>query len=385
MKCSAAPAPGRSLLLLATDFPPARGGIQTLTWEIYSRLAGITRRAVAPASGEGDAEAARLPLSRTAARLGSQLALLRYLRQATAVLAPACAPPCLVHCNHLFAAYAAQRLERRSGARYLVWAHGEEITKCRFPGRARGALAGAAAILVNSDFTAARVVELVGSRLPPVRKIALGATAEWARLPLATAARGAGEPPVILTVARLCARDRYKGVDQALRACAELRRRGVAFRYRIVGEGDDRGWLEALARSLGVGDAVEFCGALPEDQLLAAYDGCAVFLLASREERQRRGLGFEGFGIVLLEAAARGKAVVAGRSGGIPDAVEEGVTGVLVDPTAPAAIADELARLMQDGEMASRMGQAGRRRVLDEYNWDHAAAQVRAVHEEFLK
>lgn len=378
-----AAAAARSLLLLATDFPPARGGIQTLTAEIYSRLADITRRAVAPAAQDATAFAA-LPLTRTAAPLGPNLALLRYLRQAAAVLAPECTPPCLVHCNHLFAAYGAHRLQRRTGARYLVWAHGEEITKCRFPARARGALAGAAAILVNSDFTAARVRDLVGHRTPPLHKITLGATPAWARLPLAPAARAAGEPPVILTVARLCARDRYKGLDHALRACAELRRRGVAFRYRIVGEGDDRAALEALARSLGLAGAVEFCGALPEPALLAAYDACDVFLLASREERQRRGLGFEGFGIVLLEAAARGKPVVAGRSGGIPDAVVEGVTGLLVDPASPPAIADGLARLLSDPPWASSLGQAGRQRVLAEYNWDHAAAQVRALHQELL-
>jgi phosphatidylinositol alpha-1,6-mannosyltransferase len=265
----------------------------------------------------------------------------------------------------------------------VVWAHGEEITKCRFPALARRALAGAAAILVNSDFTAARVRDLVGRRTPPVCKITLGATPAWARLPPA-AVRGAGEAPVILTVARLCARDRYKGVDQALRACAELRRRGVAFRYRIVGEGDDRAWLEALAGSLGVADQVEFCGALPEAALLAAYDACDVFLLASREERQRRGLGFEGFGIVLLEAAARAKPVVAGRSGGIPDAVVEGATGVLVDSASPAAIADGVARVLGDAAWAAALGRAGRQRVLDEYNWDHAAAQVRALHQELL-
>ena len=117
---------------------------------------------------------------------------------------------------------------------------------------------------------------------------------------------------------------------------------------------------------------------------MATYDGCDVFALCSREQPSPRGLGFEGFGIALLEAGARGKAVIGGRSGGVPDAVADGVSGVLVDPTAPEAVAAAMLPLLRDPELRRRMGEQGRARVRSHFHWDRAAAEVRAVHERLV-
>ncbi|HUX68205.1 MAG TPA: glycosyltransferase family 4 protein [Terriglobales bacterium] len=375
--------PPTSLLLLALDFPPATGGIQTLTWEIYSRLADLTRLAVAPAlpPGEAAGDAAGLPLLRTRRPVGQGWETLAYLREAAALLQRQRRPPALLHCNHLFAGYAGWWLRRRWGLPYLVWAHGEEITKTRHPWLLRRSLGGAAAILVNSDFTAARVRERLPAA-PPIHKIPLGANAAWWQTP-PQAAPAAG-PPTILTVARLSQRDRYKGLDTSLAALAELRRRGLALRYHIAGDGDDRPRLEQLARQLGLADAVTFLGRVPPERLMALYDAADIFLLCSREEATPRGLGFEGFGIALLEANARGKPVVAGRSGGIPDAVVEGETGLLVDPLSPAAVADALQRLLADAALRARLGRQGRERVRRQFHWEAAADQVRRLHLDLL-
>lgn len=371
-----------SLALLATDFPPTLGGIQTLTVEIYSRLADLTNLAVAPAAPAGVAapDGYGLPLVRTQAELGGGLSTLAYLREATRVLASARTPPGLLHCNHLFAGYAGWWLHRRRGWRYAVWVHGEELGKVRNRRLAAQTLAGASLILTNSEFTAELTRHALGRRAqPPVVIVPLGAPSRWITAPLAPPP-AATRPPVILTVARLLARDRYKGLDVALEAMAELRRRGREFEYWIVGDGDDRGWLEARARAAHLDGTVKFLGRVPDPQLMALYDACDIFLLSGREEATARGLGFEGFGIVLIEASARGKPVVAGNSGGIPDAVANGISGLLVAPSSPAAVADGLQRLLLDPELRHRLGAQGRERVRSRYNWDRAAAVVRAAH-----
>lgn len=370
-----------TLALLATDFPPSVGGIQTLTVEIYARLADLTQLAVAPAvpADRTDNGAHGLPLVRTGQPAGGGVRMLRYLHAATRLLQCERTPPALLHCNHLFAAYAGWWLRRRRGWRYAVWIHGEELGKVRNHQLAASTLAHASLILTNSEFTAALARHALGRRpAPPLVIVPLGAPSRWISLPLPQAP--SRPVPVILTVARLLARDRYKGVDTALAAMAELRRRGRAFEYWIAGDGDDRPWLEAQARAAGLEGLVKFLGPVPDGQLMALYDQCDIFLLCSREEATVRGLGFEGFGIVLIEAGARGKPVVAGHSGGIPDAVADGVSGLLVAPHAPAAVADGLERLLLDPALRQQLGAQGRARVRQRYNWDTAAALVRQAH-----
>jgi phosphatidylinositol alpha-1,6-mannosyltransferase len=378
------PGDPRTLLLLATDFPPATGGIQTLTWEVYGRLGDLMRLAVAPASGAPAAGESGWRLRRARRACGGGWTAAAYLREAAALLAPEAAPPCLLHCNHVQAALAGWWLRRRHGVRYVVWVHGEELTKHRFPRLAGVCLRGAAAVIANSRFTAERARDLMGRRGPEVRIVPLGAPAEWLAAPPSEGGHG-DRAPVILTVARLSRRDAYKGIDVALRAVAALKAQGVAARYRIAGEGDDRARLEALARELGVDDRAEFLGHVPDAALRAAYDEADVFLLCSREELSGRGLGFEGFGIALAEAAARARPAVAGRSGGIVDVVADGETGLLVDPRSAAAVAEALARLLHDPALRRRMGAQARRRAQSEFRWDITAARVRALHEELVR
>jgi len=367
------------LALLATDFPPGPGGIQTLTWEVYRRLADLTAVVIAPA---GDASAAsydsELPVKRLPRGAGAGWRALPYLYAAASCVRGLRPAPAVVHCNHLFAGYAGWWLRRRTGLPYLVWVHGEEMTKGRYRRLMRASLSGAAALLVNSDYTAAVVRNFLGSATPPLCKIPLGASNGWLAAP--PTPPPAGAEPVLLSVARLCARDRYKGIDTCLRTLARLRERGLRCRYRIVGDGDDRAYLEGISRELGIAAQVEFLGRVTPDALMAQYDACDIFLLCSREQTAERGVGFEGFGIVLLEAAARARPAVAGRSGGIPDAVADGVSGLLVDPQSPGAVADAVARLWSDPGLRQRLGAQARARVAAGFTWDHAAAAVRRIH-----
>jgi phosphatidylinositol alpha-1,6-mannosyltransferase len=161
--------------------------------------------------------------------------------------------------------------------------------------------------------------------------------------------------------------DAYKGHDMVIRALPLILAKTPDTEYVIVGDGPLRPYLERLAASLGVAPAVRFVGEASDDEVDAWYRACDVFVLASRESGVSGGA--EGYGIVIVEASLRGKPVVGGRSGGIPDAVIDGETGLLVDPSDPADIAEAVTRLLTEHDLADRLGRGGRRRVLEDLSW----------------
>ena len=178
------------------------------------------------------------------------------------------------------------------------------------------------------------------------------------------------EQRLILSVGRL---SRRKGFDMVIRSMPELARRGIDARYVLVGIGEDREYLEVLARELGVENRVHLIGhAAPED-LPRWYNACDVFAMPNREINGDT----EGFGMVFIEAAACGKAVISGQAGGTGDAVLDGVTGLRVNGADPAAVADALSSLLLDGEILASMGQRGFRRAMQEFAWDKVADKTR--------
>src|SRR5205807_4697176 len=133
--------------------------------------------------------------------------------------------------------------------------------------------------------------------------------------------------------------------------------------------------FERLVRGLGLGDAVKFLGFVGDDQLPALYNAADLYVGASR----RYDLLAEGFGIALVEASACGLAVVGGRSGGVPDAVRDGESGILVDPEDPAAVAAEIIALLANPERRTQLGSAGRKAVESYYNWDRVVRDLMEV------
>jgi phosphatidylinositol alpha-1,6-mannosyltransferase len=135
-----------------------------------------------------------------------------------------------------------------------------------------------------------------------------------------------------------------------------------------------------LARKNGIDGKVIFAGRLPDEKLPEYYAACDVFVMLSREVRTRNGgtLG-EGFGIVFLEAGACGKPVIGGRTGGISDAVLDGVTGLLVDPDDHYAVAKAIISILKDGDLAHRLGSQGCDRVRRELTWDDTAKNIAKV------
>jgi phosphatidylinositol alpha-1,6-mannosyltransferase len=176
--------------------------------------------------------------------------------------------------------------------------------------------------------------------------------------------------PTVLTIARM--RDRYKGHDVMLRALPAIIARLPDALWVVVGDGPLRGWYEREAARLGLGAHVRFVKSVSDEERDAWLGQAHVLAMPSR--LPARG-GGEGFGIAYLEAGAHGLPVVAGNTAGAVDAVVDGETGLLVDPTNPAAVAGAVCRLLLDADFAKRLGEAGAARAR-QFAWPRAARQV---------
>jgi phosphatidylinositol alpha-1,6-mannosyltransferase len=185
---------------------------------------------------------------------------------------------------------------------------------------------------------------------------------------------GLNDRPVIVCVSRLVPR---KGQDALVRALPQVRQRVPDAALLLVGSGPHRSTLESLAAEHGVAPDVFFTGSVRWDDLPAHYAAGDVFAMPCRT--RRGGLDVEGLGIVYLEASATGLPVVAGDSGGAPDAVREGETGFVVGGRDVPEMAERLTTLLTDTTLARHMGEAGRSWVESEWRWDLQAGRLGAL------
>ena len=135
--------------------------------------------------------------------------------------------------------------------------------------------------------------------------------------------------------------------------------------YAIAGEGWERSYLEQLVTELGVQCHVQFRGVPSDEELLHCYQQCDVFALPNR----RVGWDIEGFGIVLLEAQACGKPVIAGTSGGTAETMRVPDTGMLIPCASPEPVAEASVKLLRDTDRRYQMGRAGRDWVVEQFDW----------------
>lgn len=175
----------------------------------------------------------------------------------------------------------------------------------------------------------------------------------------------------ILTVGRLVER---KGHDKIIQALPLILQKVPNAHYLIVGSGPYEVHLKQLVAELRLENHITFAGYVPQTELGAYFSACNVFTMISREIPRRGDV--EGFGIVYLQANLLGKAVVAGRSGGVPEAVLDQQTGLLVNPLDVEEIAQAIARLLIDVDLAHSLACKGKQRVLSEFSSDLAAQKV---------
>lgn len=185
-----------------------------------------------------------------------------------------------------------------------------------------------------------------------------------------------GEGPLsLLFVGRLVER---KGVEVLVRALARVAERRPA-RLVVVGEGPREDRIRRVARECGVADRVELTGHLSEEALSREYRTCDIFVLPAVVDRKG---DTEGLGVVLLEALRFGRPVVASRAGGIPDIVEDGVTGWLAPPGDPAELARVLLGVADRPEESRQVARRGRRIVGERFSWDRIMDDLEACYRE---
>jgi phosphatidylinositol alpha-1,6-mannosyltransferase len=354
------------LLIVTPDFPPSHGGIQLMANRLAGDIGGFQTRVLAlgcPGAKAFDA-AGSVDVRRVRALGGSPPARGAQLNLA-AVLAALRFRPHVTLNLHLVASPATVLIRSLLGAPTVQIFHAQEIGGK--PGLAAFAAARADVVIAVSRYTAG-LVAATGATPARLRLIPPGVD-----LPAERPAEGCGRPTFV-TVARL--RDSYKGHDVLLRALPAVRACVPDVQWVVIGDGPLRPGLERLAREQGVDDCVRFLGALEDaerDGWLARAD-----LLAMPSRLPDGKLAGEGFGIAFLEAGAHGKPVVAGAVGGALDAVIDGRTGLLVDPTDPKAVADAIVRLLLDRELARALGRAGAERARS-LAWPLIAERVEGV------
>jgi len=267
-------------------------------------------------------------------------------------------------------------IARLIGKPIVIYAHGEEITTWRQAGKfkvMRFAYRHADRIIANSDFTRD---ELIKIGVAPERVVLISPGVDIGRfkpdLPAAhlrpTIGMQQGQK-LILSVGRL---SRRKGFDQIIKALPLLRQSGLDTHYALIGIGEDRDYLAALAETHGVSDRVHLLGHVSIDDLPLWYNSCDVFAMPNREIDGDT----EGFGMVFLEAAACGKPSIAGNAGGTGSAVEDGVTGYRVQGEDLQQVTTALHALLSDNALCRRFGDAGHARALHDFSWEAVAAKT---------
>ncbi|KJK38263.1 GDP-mannose-dependent alpha-(1-6)-phosphatidylinositol monomannoside mannosyltransferase [Streptomyces variegatus] len=363
-------------LIVTNDFPPRQGGIETFVRELADRFPPdevvVFTSTPSPATAESASDES-----------------FRYavIRHRVRTLLPT--PRATAHAAYVARRYGcdrvwfgaaaphglmAGRLRQTTDIRTVVaTTHGHEVWWARTPG---------ARALLRRIGSEVDVLTWLGARTRRPIEAALAPGTRTARLVPGVdttafhpfldggpvrARYGLGRRPVILCAARLVPR---KGQDTLIRALPWIRRAVPDAMLLLVGDGPYAPELRQLASDEGVLDSVVFAGGHSHHALPSFYAAADAFAMPCRT--RRHGMEVEGLGIVYLEAAASGLPVLAGDSGGAPEAVRDGETGHVVDGRSVAATADRLTRLLRNPELAHEMGAKGRHWVQTEWTWDRS-------------
>ncbi|MFG2821061.1 glycosyltransferase family 4 protein [Kitasatospora sp. NPDC048365] len=371
-------------LIVTNDFPPRPGGIQAFVHNMAIRQPAGSIVVYASQWRDGTEVAkfdAEQPFPVIRDRTRMMVPTPRVTRRAAEILkAEGCS-------SVWFGAAAplglmAPRLRRAGAGRLLGMTHGHEAAWAQLPVSRqllRRIGEGTDTLTYLGEYTRSRIAAAVGPeaarrmvQLPPgVDEQTFRPDSGGAEI---RARLGLTDRPVVVCVSRLVPR---KGQDTLIEAMPQILADVPDAVLLIVGGGPYRADLEKLAEARGVARSVVFTGAVPWEELPAHYGAGDVFAMPCRT--RRGGLDVEGLGIVYLEASATGLPVVAGDSGGAPDAVLEGETGYVVPGREAGAAAERIVRLLRDEALRRTMGEAGRRWVHRAWRWDMLAERLTSL------
>lgn len=361
-------------LFVTNDFPPKLGGIESYLTNLCKGLDPEDVAVAAPARDGHEAVDAELPYE--VVRLsGSFLRATSTVEKSLVEIVRRVDADVVHYLSALPLGRLGPKIRKATGVPYTIVAHGtgEILVPSRVP-LARQALKRtlieADVVFPVSEFTRGAVDKLTKGKatmslLPPsvdVDRFSLDVSGADVRT-----AHGVGGRFLVLFLGRLVKR---KGADVLIRAVAALRGAVLI----IGGEGPERAGLVRLAKELGIADRVMLPGLLPDQRLPEYYAAADVFCMPCSD--RLGGLDTEGFGVVYLEAQASGIPCVAGRCGGSSEAVEHGVSGVVINDPTPRKVAVSLLELRKDPGTCAKLGGAGRARVEREFAPDVAAVRL---------
>ncbi len=375
------------MLLAVNDFPPHVGGEATLYFGLARHLEAREAVILAPRAEGDTAIDSALPvevLRRWLPAHGGEISRASRALLGAAYLAAVLARRRFDYlvCGQLLSIGAPMALLARIlRIRYAVFVHGGDLAdyahRAPWGALARWVVAGAHTVVVNSRFTAslidrllpgaARRIVVLPMGVDPARPVDPGLIASLRKR------YGLGAGPILLSVSRLVP---MKGHDVVIEALPRLLGRFPDLAYLVVGDGVNLAALRTLARERGVDGRVVFAGSVPAAELGAHYRLATLFVQLSRTTGNYDGL--EGFGLTYLEAASHGVPCVAGRSGGVPDAIDEGESGLLLPPLDSAAFATAVERLLADPATLRRLSQ-GALRWAESHPWEASARCLRSL------
>ena len=371
------------VLLVTNDFPPRPGGIQSYLGEFVGRLVDDGSHSVTVYAPQWRGARAFDDSARAAGY--------RVVRHPTTLMLPG--PAVDARMRRLIGdhgidtvwfgaaaplALLARRARQAGASRVLASTHGHEVGWSMLP-VARSVLRRIGedtdVVTFVSRYTRSRFAPAFGPSaaleyLPPGVDTDRFRPDPAARAELRDRYR-LGERPTVVCLSRLVPR---KGQDMLIRALPSIRQRVDGVALVIVGGGPHLEALRKLARGCGVADHVTFTGGVPATELPGHHALADVFAMPCRT--RGAGMDVEGLGIVFLEASATGVPVIAGESGGAPEAVQHNKTGLVVDGNSVNQVADAVTELLTDRDRAAAMGAAGRAWVTAHWRWDTLAVRL---------
>lgn len=382
----------KKTLLLSEIFPPLKGGSGRWFWEVYTRL---PKEKVVIAAGETEVSASatefdktnplncyRLPLSSWSWGLKSLIGLKYYYRVFRAVLKLLKQEQIeVIHCGRcLPEGFIGFLVNKIKGVPYICYIHGEDVetaaTSRELSWIVNKALSHADKLICNSQNTANILLDKWQTN--PQRTFVVNPGVDtniFQPAPTDDAVKAQlnwDQQPVILTVGRLQER---KGHDVLIQALPAIMQQHPDVLYAIIGDGEKKESLQELVKSLGLQNNVMFMAELSDQQMIQCYQQCDVFVLPNRSV----GRDIEGFGMVLVEAQACAKPVIAGDSGGTAETMLVDQTGFIVDCTSPALLAQKVSELLADPKRSQNMGQQGRTHVVKTLDWENLTKQASSL------
>ena len=364
------------VLILATDIY-TRGGIARYSYTFASALAdllGPDNVHLLPLLGHGHPSDLH-PRFRVLAPVSERLTTTAKVWFAMRTLALARNRYDLIVCTHVNLARVAAAVHFLYKTPFWVVCHGIEAWR-PLSWLRRAALRQSSLLLPISRFTCEKLCEV--HKIPRQRTSILYNTIphHLEKLLTAPAATASSEESLgarenlVLSVGSLTEPHAYKGFDTVIRALPTVLKQLPNVKYVIVGEGEDQPRLERLREEYQLGSHVTFAGSVSDEELARYYRACDVFVLPSRVTTRNGCLQGEGFGRVYVEAALAGKPVVGSRGVGAAEAVLDGQTGILIDPTSVEQTAGAIIELLANPAAAAQMGLNGRRWAAEKFTED---------------